>query len=91
MNKSQGLWVLDTTDNQRVEKEEDEAPPPMPSRPTGSNIVAPEPVVGRSNTYEQEENVEHSEHSYDGEFSLGILTRLMVERKEQSNFQLAKG
>ena len=57
-------------DRQPGGREEDEAPPPMPSRPTGSNIVAPEPVVGRSNTYEQEENVEHSEHSYDGEFHL---------------------
>ena len=63
----------------------------MPSRPTGSNIVAPEPVVGRSNTYEQEENVEHSEHSYDGEFFTWYIDEVDGRKKEQSNFQLAKG
>ena len=73
------------------EEEEDEAPPPMPSRPTGSNIVAPEPVVGRSNTYEQEENVEHSEHSYDGEFFTWYIDEVDGRKKRAIKLSIGQG
>ncbi|CAX43430.1 cytoskeleton assembly control protein, putative [Candida dubliniensis CD36] len=73
------------------EGEEEEAPPPMPSRPTASSIVAPAPVVGRSNTYEQEESIEQNEHSYDGEFFTWYIDEVDGRKKRAIKLSIGQG
>lgn len=74
-----------------IEEEEDEAPPPMPSRPTGP---ASEPVAGSSSNYEEEHEVHaptDKEHKFDGEFFTWYIDELDGRKKRPIKVSVGQG
>ena len=72
-------------------EEEDEAPPPMPSRPTGS---ASEPVAGSSSQHEEEHQVHaptDKEHKFDGEFFTWYIDELDGRKKRPIKVSVGQG
>ncbi|KAI5969990.1 SLA1 [Candida margitis] len=71
--------------------EEEEAPPPMPSRPTGP---ASDPVAGSSSNYEEEQEVHTStdtEHKFDGEFFTWYIDELDGRKKRPIKVSVGQG
>ncbi|KAK7682915.1 hypothetical protein QCA50_013948 [Cerrena zonata] len=80
---------------------DDDAPPPMPSRPTGSGSApapsAPRPLQpsttgNKVGDYEQEEDISaQPEHSFDGEFFTWYIDEVDGRKKRAVIFSIGKG
>lgn len=80
---------------------DDDAPPPMPSRPTGSSSApppsAPRPLQpsttgNKVGDYEQEEDISaQPEHSFDGEFFTWYIDEVDGRKKRAVIFSIGKG
>ncbi|RCK55035.1 Actin cytoskeleton-regulatory complex protein SLA1 [Candida viswanathii] len=76
------------------EEDDDAPPPPMPTRPSASDISAPEPAAGSSSNYEREADVDNGDkkdHSYDGEFFTWYIDEVDGRKKRAIKLSIGQG